>query len=316
MKLKQTRIITLILAFFTVTTMVASLLPTTVFAYKCTGVNSAGVSDYYSNGACYQAVGSKCLDNPPSSDGTCKQRDQTKDTVSTADTPVNNDGTAITTWSCSKGTYNATKRTCEICSNFGNCQPAGVTPTPKGNDATVDPNAPTSSSSSTSGTKGSSDVGTCAGVKTDYFACSGNGSDAVGSLLTQITLIVSVGVGIVAVGGVVYAGILYASAQDNQDQVRKSINVLRGVGIGILLYVLMVAIINFIVPGGVFSSGSPTTGCPTTSTDGSTASTTTPASTSSTTTPTDANAKDTCSSSTSADGTTPSSSASTTTPAK
>ena len=256
MKLKQTRIITTLLAFFTVTTMFASLLPATVFA-----------------------VGTTCLDNPPSTDGTCKQRDTSKDTVSTADTPVKNDGSAVTDWTCSKGTFNSTKHTCETCNGFGNCQAAGVNPTPKGNDTTVDPNASTGTNGTTS-TAGSGGKGTCAGVKTDYFACSGNGSEAISGLLTQIILIVSVGVGIVAIGGVVYAGTLYASAQDNQDQVRKSVNIIKGVGIGIILYVLMVAIINFLVPGGVFNTPAPTTNSPATNTSSSnTPATNTPSST-------------------------------------
>lgn len=242
----------------------AALLPQATFAYKCTGLNSAGVADYYKDGVCYQAVGSKCLDNPPSTDGTCQKRDTGLDKIQPADVPVKNDGSAVTDWTCSKGTYNATKKTCETCTAFGSCQSAGVQPSPKSNDTTVDPNASTGStgtngtiSNATKANQGGS--GTCGGIKTDYFSCSGSGIEAAGGLLKIFILIASIGVGIVAVGGIVYAGILYASAQDNQDQVRKSVKIIRGVGIGIALYVLMTAIINWLIPGGVFSSGTSNT---------------------------------------------------------
>ena len=60
------------------------------------------------------------------------------------------------------------------------------------------------------------------------------------------------GVGIVAVGGIVYGAILYASAADNQAQVTKALEVIRNVVIGLVAYALMYVLIEFLIPGGLF----------------------------------------------------------------
>lgn len=101
--------------------------------------------------------------------------------------------------------------------------------------------------------------GECAGVKTDYFACEGDGAEAIAGLMTQIMMIMTIGVGIIATGGLVYAGVLYASAQDNQEQLKKSRGVVRNVVVGLLLYVFMIAIVDWLVPGGIFETPAPAT---------------------------------------------------------
>jgi hypothetical protein len=70
-------------------------------------------------------------------------------------------------------------------------------------------------------------------------------------LLTAINILTA-GVGVVAVGGVVYAAILYTSAGGNQEQVKKAVGMITNIVIGILAYALMFALLNFIVPGGLF----------------------------------------------------------------
>ncbi len=77
---------------------------------------------------------------------------------------------------------------------------------------------------------------------------------AVWSLLLQVLDILTAGVGVAAVGGVVYGAILYTSAGGNAEQVKKAREVIRNVVIGILTYALMYAALNFIIPGGVFSA--------------------------------------------------------------
>jgi hypothetical protein len=58
-------------------------------------------------------------------------------------------------------------------------------------------------------------------------------------------------IGIVAVGGIAYAAILYASARDNQNQVNEAMTIIRNIVIGILLYGFTIVIINWLIPGGV-----------------------------------------------------------------
>lgn len=72
-------------------------------------------------------------------------------------------------------------------------------------------------------------------------------------LLVIALQIMTAGVGIVAVGGIIYGGILYASAGDSSEKVKKSIEVIRNVIIGILAYVAMYALLNFLIPGGIFT---------------------------------------------------------------
>lgn len=225
-------------------------------AYKCTG-GSNNAQYYYKDGACYQPVGNACLDNPPPANpADCKNRDTSRDTKVANEKPVKNDGSEVAEWECASGTYNATKHACETCTAFGGCTTnTRVTPTPKGDDGTKDPDTVNPDDENKEGV--SSGEGKCAGEKTDFFACDAEGGDAIIAVLKMILLIVSVGVGVVAVGGLVYGAILYASAQDSQDQIRNAIRIIRGVIIGLLLYVFMVAIINFLVPGGVFGSETP-----------------------------------------------------------
>jgi hypothetical protein len=58
-------------------------------------------------------------------------------------------------------------------------------------------------------------------------------------------------VGVVVVGAIVVGGIAYASAQDNKAQIEKGIDIIRNAIIGLLLFIGMSAILNFIIPGGI-----------------------------------------------------------------
>lgn len=102
----------------------------------------------------------------------------------------------------------------------------------------------------------------CGGVQTAILSCptnfdgSGTGADAVQKsgimgILTVVINIMAASVGILAIGAFVYAGILYASAGDSQENVKKAIDVIRNTVIGLVLFVGLYALVNYIVPGGV-----------------------------------------------------------------
>jgi len=61
----------------------------------------------------------------------------------------------------------------------------------------------------------------------------------------------TVGVGLAATGGVVYGGFLYLTAQGNAGKTQKGIATILNALIGVTLYALSFAIVNFLVPGGV-----------------------------------------------------------------
>jgi len=72
-----------------------------------------------------------------------------------------------------------------------------------------------------------------------------------GILLLTINIL-SVGVGVTALGGVVYGSILYTTAGGSPDQVKKARTIIGNVIVGILAYALMFSFLNYIIPGGLF----------------------------------------------------------------
>ncbi|MBC7764470.1 hypothetical protein H7Y29_02020 [Microbacteriaceae bacterium] len=74
---------------------------------------------------------------------------------------------------------------------------------------------------------------------------------AVFILLIWVLNILTAGVGIAAVGALIYAGILYASAGGGSEQIVKSKKIITDTVIGIITYALMFLVINWLVPGGV-----------------------------------------------------------------
>jgi len=72
-----------------------------------------------------------------------------------------------------------------------------------------------------------------------------------GILLLAINILTA-GVGVAAVGGIVYGAILYSSAGGSQEQVKKAVGVITNVVIGVVAYALMFSLLNFIIPGGLF----------------------------------------------------------------
>jgi hypothetical protein len=73
-----------------------------------------------------------------------------------------------------------------------------------------------------------------------------------GILLVAINILTA-GIGVVAIGGIVYASILYTSAGGSAEQIKKSMTIIADIVIGVLAYALMYAILNFIIPGGLFT---------------------------------------------------------------
>jgi hypothetical protein len=75
--------------------------------------------------------------------------------------------------------------------------------------------------------------------------------NAIFDLLKLVLKFMTAGVGIAAVGGIVYAAVLYTSAGDAMDQVKKSKTIITDVVIGLVAYALMFLLLNWLIPGGV-----------------------------------------------------------------
>lgn len=61
------------------------------------------------------------------------------------------------------------------------------------------------------------------------------------------------GVVIAVTGGFVWGGFLYMTARGNSAQTEKAISVITHAALGLVLFIFMFAILNFIIPGGVFA---------------------------------------------------------------
>lgn len=77
--------------------------------------------------------------------------------------------------------------------------------------------------------------------------------NAIWKLLIMVLNVMIAGVGILAVAGVVYAAVLYATAADRADQVKKAKDIILNVAIGVIAFGLMYSLLNFLIPGGIFS---------------------------------------------------------------
>lgn len=94
----------------------------------------------------------------------------------------------------------------------------------------------------------------CEDIKTSIIRCDeSKGGNAIWGVLLLVINIMTAGVGVVAVGGIVYAGILYTAARDNASQVTKAKDIIFNVVLGLVAYGGMYALLQWLIPGGVFS---------------------------------------------------------------
>lgn len=99
----------------------------------------------------------------------------------------------------------------------------------------------------------------CGGVETSLIECDqdNEGDDVedngIWGLLLIVLNIMTAGVGVLGVAGIVYGAILYTTAEDKADQVKKATDIITNVIIGLVLFALMYAGLNYLIPGGVFA---------------------------------------------------------------
>lgn len=98
----------------------------------------------------------------------------------------------------------------------------------------------------------------CGGVETSIITCPQTKDpktaqdSAVWGILLIVLNIMTAGIGIAAVGGIVFGSILYASAGDKAEQTKRAITIITNVVIGLVAYGLMYLVLNFLIPGGIF----------------------------------------------------------------
>lgn len=93
----------------------------------------------------------------------------------------------------------------------------------------------------------------CGQASTNIIGCgSDQGATALSNVLRIFVIVLTFGVGIAATGSIAYSAIRYAGARDNQSDVSLARERIRNVVIGLLLYGFLIAIANWLVPGGIF----------------------------------------------------------------
>ena len=92
----------------------------------------------------------------------------------------------------------------------------------------------------------------CGGAETSVISCEGEGSTAIINIIKQVIKILTAGVLVAAVGAVIYGAFLYTTSEGSPDKIKKAREVWTNTVIGIIMFAFMVAITNFIIPGGVF----------------------------------------------------------------
>ena len=90
------------------------------------------------------------------------------------------------------------------------------------------------------------------------FGCVGDDYDGdtlnpILDVLYAIIRFLSLGVGIVIVGSIIWAGIQYSSSQGNPEQTQAAKSRIQNAITGLVLYMFIYALIQYLVPGGLFT---------------------------------------------------------------
>lgn len=98
----------------------------------------------------------------------------------------------------------------------------------------------------------------CGGVPTSIINCdqTGNGDTkdtGLWGILVMTVNILTAGVGVLALAGLVWGAILYTSAGGSSEQVKKAMGIFTNVVIGVVAFAGMWALLNFLIPGGAFN---------------------------------------------------------------
>ena len=106
----------------------------------------------------------------------------------------------------------------------------------------------------TTSPSGGADTSTgCGNVETTYIKCDDNGAGPIVNLILQIVNFLAVGVGIAVVGGITWGGMLYATSNGDSSKAKQGITTIVNSVIGLIVFMFTYALINYLVPGGLFN---------------------------------------------------------------
>lgn len=112
------------------------------------------------------------------------------------------------------------------------------------------------SNGGSNGGGGGSGGGSTCGTAHTFFDWGCNGADDKDSILTVLVTIsnwLAAGVVIAVIGGIIYGAIMYATSAGDASKAKSATEIIRNAFIALILYFLMWAFLQYIVPGGLFN---------------------------------------------------------------
>lgn len=92
------------------------------------------------------------------------------------------------------------------------------------------------------------------------FGCLGNNGPknmgAIEDLVYALVRFLSAGIGIAVVIFIILAGIQYSTSEGNPEQTQQAKNKIRDAIVGLIIYIFAFALVQYLVPGGVFAPSS------------------------------------------------------------
>lgn len=83
--------------------------------------------------------------------------------------------------------------------------------------------------------------------------CDGSGSSPINALILWVITLMSMGVGIAVVIGIIFGGILYAMSDGDAGKAKEGQQIIVNAVIGLFLFIFLYAAANFLIPGGLFT---------------------------------------------------------------
>ena len=93
---------------------------------------------------------------------------------------------------------------------------------------------------------------TCDGVETNLIGCPDDGN-AIGHIISMVLTVLTVGMGVAATVGMVIVGVKYMMSRENEDQVRLAKKRFSEIVLGLAIWVVFFAVVQFIIPGGMLN---------------------------------------------------------------
>lgn len=94
---------------------------------------------------------------------------------------------------------------------------------------------------------------TCGSTSTFFeWNCGSDDKSIILDVLTNILNWAAIGVSVAVAIGIIYGGLMVGSSGGNEAQMKKGLEIIRNAVIALVLYFAMYAILNYLIPGGLF----------------------------------------------------------------